>query len=184
MPGDPRFATCADRKANRGVPNRCIAAAIAAPRAGGAICAAEPPDGPVRRSRMEPETDPSPTALTARLDRLERLATDMDSRFRVPGTKIRFGWDSIIGLVPGIGDVASLAPAGYILLEAHRMGAPKALVGRMAVNAGLDWAVGSVPVLGDALDVWIKANRRNVALLRAHFGRPASVERPPLASVR
>ena len=113
--------------------------------------------------------------MTARLDRLERLARNMDSRYRIPGLGIRFGWDSIIGLVPGLGDIASLGPAGFIWLEAHRMGASNAVKARMAANIGIDWAVGSVPLVGDLLDVGLKANRRNVALLREHFATVGDV---------
>ncbi|WP_092778812.1 DUF4112 domain-containing protein [Jannaschia pohangensis] len=103
----------------------------------------------------------------ALLDNLDRLAVAMDSRFRLPGTNIRFGWDAILGLVPGLGDIAALAPAGFILLSAHRMGAPLSVKGRMVWNIGLDLVVGSVPLIGDLLDVTLKANRRNVRLLRA-----------------
>jgi hypothetical protein len=123
--------------------------------------------------------------IADRLDRLERLAHTLDSRYSVLG--IRFGWDSILGLVPGLGDLATLGPAGFILLEAHRMGAPTSLKARMAANSGLDWLVGSVPLLGDALDVWLKANRRNVALLRDHFGIPSPApgwEQAPRRDVR
>ncbi|UWQ19304.1 DUF4112 domain-containing protein [Jannaschia sp. M317] len=109
--------------------------------------------------------------LEERLDRLQRLADGMDSRFRIPGTRIRFGWDAILGLVPGIGDIAALAPAAYIFLEGHRLGVPARTKGRMAFNVGLDWIVGSIPLVGDLLDVGIKANRRNVAILRAHVNR-------------
>ncbi|WGH77931.1 DUF4112 domain-containing protein [Jannaschia ovalis] len=119
---------------------------------------------------------PPPADHAARLARLERLAVQLDSRFRLPGTRIRFGWDSIIGLVPGVGDVATLVPAAWIWLEAHRMGAPAGLKARMALNTGVDWILGSIPVVGDLFDVGIKANRRNVALLRAHFGLPADAE--------
>jgi hypothetical protein len=125
--------------------------------------------------------------IARRLDRLERLAHNLDSRYRVPGTKIRFGWDSILGLVPGLGDVATLGPAGYILLEAHRMGTPTPLKLRMAANSGLDWIVGSIPIVGDLFDVAIKANRRNVGLLRDHFGIPSPVpgwEQAPGTGVR
>lgn len=132
-----------------------------------------------------PLTDPvraQPAPLSAdhaaRIARLERLAHQLDSRFRLPGTKIRFGWDSILGLVPGVGDVVTLAPAAWIWLEAHRMGAPTGLKTRMAINSGVDWIVGSIPVVGDLFDVGIKANRRNVALLRAHFGLPEEFEAP------
>ncbi len=104
-----------------------------------------------------------------RLGRLDRLADGLDSRYRIPLTRIRFGWDAILGLVPGLGDVAALGPAGYILLEAHRMGASKRLELRMLTNTGLDLIVGTVPLVGDLLDIGIKSNRRNVALLRAHL---------------
>lgn len=59
------------------------------------------------------------------LERLERLARLMDSRFRIPGTGIRFGLDPILGLVPGLGDAAAALPALYILFEARRMGVPR-----------------------------------------------------------
>lgn len=127
----------------------------------------------------EPVTRPE-TDIAARIARLERLAHNLDSRFRIPGTRIRFGWDSILGLVPGIGDVAALAPAAFIWLEAHRMGAPASLKGRMAMNTGLDWLIGSVPLVGDLLDVGLKANRRNVALMRAHFSGSAPEAAAPL----
>ncbi|CTQ32050.1 DUF4112 domain-containing protein [Jannaschia rubra] len=106
-----------------------------------------------------------------RLERLEKVARTMDANFRVPGTGIRFGWDSILGLVPFLGDVATAGPAGFILLEAHRMGAPTGLKLRMAGNIGMDVVVGTVPLLGDLLDVAFKANRRNTALLRRHLER-------------
>lgn len=111
-------------------------------------------------------------ATDARLDRLTRLAHNLDGRFRVPGTNIRFGWDSILGLAPGVGDVAALAPSAYIWLEAHRMGVPTGVKAKMAANIGIDWLVGSIPLVGDLLDVGLKANRRNVRLLHHHFGRP------------
>lgn len=116
--------------------------------------------------------------IADRLARLDRLAGALDSRFRVPLTRIRFGWDTILGLIPGIGDVAALAPAGYILLEAHDMGAPTALKLRMAGNIVVDMLIGSVPLLGDVFDVGWRANCRNVALLRGHFGveAPAPIE--------
>ncbi|WP_055083041.1 DUF4112 domain-containing protein [Jannaschia donghaensis] len=110
-----------------------------------------------------------PREIAARLDRLDRLANNMDSRYRIPLTRIRFGWDAILGLVPGIGDVAALAPAGYILLEAHRMGAPTPVKAKMTANTGVDWLIGTIPIIGDIFDIGLRANRRNVALLRAHF---------------
>lgn len=102
----------------------------------------------------------------ARLERIEAVARRMDRAFRLPFTGIRLGWDSIIGLVPGVGDTLALAPAVWIVSEAHGMGAPKPLLGQMAVNIGIDWAIGLLPLIGDLLDVGYKANTRNAALLR------------------
>lgn len=103
-----------------------------------------------------------------RLERLERLATRMDSFLRVPGTPIRLGLDSVLGLIPGIGDALALAPAGYIVTEAWRMGAPGRMIGRMLGNIAIDTTLGTVPLLGDVFDVFWKGNRRNVVLLRKH----------------
>lgn len=112
---------------------------------------------------------PSRAEALARLRRLERLADRMDRAFRLPGTNIRFGWDSIVGLLPGIGDTAALAPAAWIILEAHRMGLPRYRVAQMVGNAGIDWIVGSIPLVGDIFDVGWKGNLRNVALIRRHL---------------
>ncbi|ABD55123.1 DUF4112 domain-containing protein [Jannaschia sp. CCS1] len=97
------------------------------------------------------------------------LSTMLDSRFRVPGTSLRFGWDSVLGLVPGVGDVATLAPSAYLIYRGHMLGARKRIIGRMAVNTGIDFVVGAVPILGDVFDLAFKANNRNVAPLRAEL---------------
>ncbi len=106
-----------------------------------------------------------------RLDRLEGLARQLDSAFRIPGTRIRMGYDSLIGLIPGIGDVAAFVPGAYIIYESHRMGVPRSLLAQQVANIGIDTVVGSVPLIGDLFDVGWKANRRNVALLRTHLER-------------
>ena len=89
----------------------------------------------------------------------------------VPGTNIRFGVEALLRLVPGIGDAAASALSFYLLYEASRLGVPRLLFARMVANVLLEGAVGMVPVAGDAFDVFFRANRRNVALLRAHFAR-------------
>jgi hypothetical protein len=106
----------------------------------------------------------------AQIQRLETLADWLDSRFRIPGTNLRFGLDSVVGLLPGIGDGATAIPAIYLILCADRLGVPRSLLARMALNVGLDMMLGAVPLLGDVFDVGFKANRRNVALLKRHFG--------------
>lgn len=102
------------------------------------------------------------------VERAEKVARVMDNAFRVPGTRITLGWDSIIGLVPGVGDALALAPALVVMDGARRTGASKALLTRMGINLGLDWMIGLVPLIGDIFDVGFKANLRNAALLRAH----------------
>jgi len=104
---------------------------------------------------------------------LTALARALDSAVRIPGTNVRFGLDAVIGLVPGVGDVAGAAIAAYIVLAAARRGAPPTLLARMLLNVAVDTAVGAVPVLGDVFDVAWRANTRNVALLERHVAAPA-----------
>ena len=102
------------------------------------------------------------------LDALRRWAVLLDSAFRVPGTRIRFGLDAIIGLVPGVGDISTPAFAALLLVQAVRMRLPLVVQARMVLNAALDMLLGLVPVLGDLVDIGWKANLRNLALLERH----------------
>jgi len=106
-----------------------------------------------------------------RVARIDALATLLDTAFVIPGTGIRFGLDALIGLVPGIGDAITTLLSLYIVHEARALGAPRLLIGRMLSNVALDGLVGAVPVAGDIFDVALRANRRNIALLRAHLNR-------------
>jgi hypothetical protein len=105
---------------------------------------------------------------TRRLGFLRRWSRLMDSAYRVPGTQIRFGWDPIVGLVPGVGDVATASFAVTILYHAYLLGVPKVVMGRMLLNILLDLAVGLVPFAGDVADVAWKSNSANLALLERH----------------
>jgi hypothetical protein len=107
----------------------------------------------------------------AALDRLDRLATTLDTAFILPGTNVRFGVESLLRLVPGVGDAAASMLSCYLLYEAHRLGVPRLLFARMVMNVLLEGTVGAVPIAGDAFDVVFRANRRNVALLREYFAR-------------
>lgn len=119
----------------------------------------------------QPQT---PTTVEAELADLDRFADLLDSRFSIPGTGIRFGLDGLLGLVPGVGDLVTIGPMGYLLWKAHRLGVRRRVMARMAVNTGLDFAIGSIPLAGDLFDIWFKANRRNVALLRGEVERRAT----------
>src|SRR6185503_4238196 len=112
-----------------------------------------------------------PQSRAERIARIEWLSSLLDTAILVPGTNIRFGLDALIGLVPGIGDVITTLLSLYIVREARALGAPRLLIARMLANVALDGVVGAVPVAGDLFDVAFRANRRNVALLRAHLDR-------------
>ena len=108
-----------------------------------------------------------------RLARLRRLARVMDTALRIPGTRIRFGADSALGLVPGAGDVIGLGVSLFALMEAVRHGAPPRLITRMIGNIAIDTGLGAIPVTGDIFDVLFKSNTRNLKLLLDHFEREA-----------
>ncbi|NJB84584.1 hypothetical protein GGR26_000329 [Lewinella marina] len=93
----------------------------------------------------------------------------LDTKFRIPGTGIRFGLDFILGLVPGAGDILSLGMSGTLVATMARHGASPRLVARMLVNVILDAFVGSVPVLGNIFDLFYKANYRNAELMREYY---------------
>ena len=97
---------------------------------------------------------------------LDQLSRWMDGLFRIPGVGWRFGLDAIVGLVPGIGDTATTLVSFYILASAVRYRVPKITLLRMALNIGVDYALGSVPVVGDLFDAWWKSNQMNVELIR------------------
>jgi Domain of unknown function (DUF4112) len=107
----------------------------------------------------------------AALNRIDMLATMLDTAFILPGTDVRFGVESLLRLLPGAGDVLASALSCYLLYEARRLGVPRLLLARMAGNVVIEAIFGAVPIAGDAFDIFFRANRRNVALLREHFAR-------------
>lgn len=117
-------------------------------------------------------------------DQVRQLARLLDSQFRIPGTSRRFGIDGLLGLVPGIGDLAGLALSSSVIVQAIRLGARGATVGRMVTNVAIDAAVGSIPVLGWFFDFGFKANNRNVALLERHTEDPAGTREASATAVR
>lgn len=116
----------------------------------------------------------TPTIPDRRLAGARALARLLDSAVRVPGTNIRFGLDSILGLIPGLGDVAGAAFAGYIILLGSQLGVSRAVIVQMVSNVAIDTAVGSVPILGDIFDVAWKSNMKNLALLERAVGAEPS----------
>jgi len=97
---------------------------------------------------------------------LDNLAFYLDDLFRIPGVGWRFGLDAIIGLVPGVGDTLTSLASFYILLAGVRYGVPKITLLRMAVNIGIDYLLGTIPLVGDAFDFFWKSNDMNMRLIR------------------
>lgn len=111
------------------------------------------------------------------LTRFRSIATALDARWRLPGTSFRFGWDSVIGLVPGLGDGIAGAIGAYGLYAGWRLGAPAAILLRMLLNLALETVVGTVPIAGDLFDLGFKGNLRNLRLLERWLAEPAVVHR-------
>ncbi|MFV0478487.1 MAG: DUF4112 domain-containing protein [Parahaliea sp.] len=112
-----------------------------------------------------------------RIQRLDRLAWLLDNSIGIPGTRFRIGVDSLIGLIPGFGDLAGIVLSAYILLQSARSGAPASVLWRMAGNILLEGVVGVIPLVGDLFDMSFKANARNVALLKAYHREPLAIQR-------
>lgn len=107
----------------------------------------------------------------ARLARLRKFAWLLDAQFRLPGTRFRFGLNSLFGLAPGVGDLGLGVVSLYLIWEARRLGAPAWLLGQMIANVAVEVAGGAVPILGDLFDMAFKANLRNLALLEQWMER-------------
>lgn len=105
------------------------------------------------------------------------IALVMDNLLRVPGTKIRFGIDPLIGLIPGVGDTGSAMVSALALIQAVRHGLPKIVLARMSVNILVNELIGIVPVVGDAFSFWFKSNARNHELIKEHIGAPRKSKR-------
>ncbi|WP_437759441.1 DUF4112 domain-containing protein [Sorangium sp. So ce1389] len=104
-----------------------------------------------------------------RLKRLNALGHFLDNAIRIPGVGYRVGYDAVIGLIPGVGDLIGFGLSVYIVLAATRYRLPASTLLRMVLNVGLETLIGTVPLLGDLFDATYKANARNLDLLRTHL---------------
>lgn len=103
------------------------------------------------------------------LKRLERFSRFTDSSIGIPFTKFKFGVESLIGLLPVIGDLAGLILSGYVLIEAQRLGVSKRVKSRIIINMLIDFVGGLIPFFGDIFDAMLKANTRNTRILKKHL---------------
>jgi len=101
--------------------------------------------------------------------KLDTLAKLIDSQFQIPSTKIRFGLDALIGLIPGVGDFAGFVVSGYMMVVLASNGASGYVIARISLNILIDAIIGSIPFLGDIFDFAFKANERNMKLVHEHY---------------
>ncbi|ATI78627.1 MULTISPECIES: DUF4112 domain-containing protein [Sphingobium] len=103
--------------------------------------------------------------------RIEMMEAVLEGLFVIPGTKRRVGMDSLIGLVPVVGDIATAAMGAWIVWEARNLGLSKWQLTRMAANVGVDTLVGAIPFAGDIFDFLYKSNTKNLRIIRKHLDR-------------
>ncbi len=104
--------------------------------------------------------------------KLDNLAWLLDNSIKIPGTSWKIGLDGILGLIPGVGDLAAGGLSTYILYQAVKLKVPKVILARMTLNILLESVIGVIPVFGDLFDFMFKANQRNVDLMRQYVLNP------------
>jgi hypothetical protein len=109
-----------------------------------------------------------PHSVRQRVEALEKL---LERSFVIPGTKIPFGLDSIVGLVPVLGDLITAAMGAYMVWEARNLGMSKWQLMRMSANIGIDTALGAIPLVGDAFDFIWRSNSKNLRIIHKHLDK-------------
>ena len=103
--------------------------------------------------------------------RMEMMAKLLDNAFVIPGTNQRVGIDAIIGLVPGLGDIATTLLSSYVIWEARNLGVSRVAIARMLTNLAIHASVGAIPILGDVFDAFFRVNQRNMRIVRAQLDK-------------
>jgi hypothetical protein len=119
-------------------------------------------------SKSLPAMGRDPHAVRQRVEALELL---LERSFHIPGTKIPVGLDSIVGLVPVLGDVVTAAMGAYMVWEARNLGMSKFQLMRMAANVGVDTVLGAIPLAGDAFDFLWRSNSKNLRIIKRHLDK-------------
>ncbi|WP_336961578.1 DUF4112 domain-containing protein [Sphingobium aquiterrae] len=121
-----------------------------------------------RIARTLPGIGTDPQSIRRRIEMMEAL---LEGLFVVPGTRYRVGLDSIVGLVPVVGDIITAGMGAWIVWEARNLGMSKLQLTRMAANVGIDTVLGAIPFVGDAFDFVFKSNSKNLKIIRKHLDR-------------
>lgn len=127
-----------------------------------------------RIARDLPGFGRDPASIRRRIEAMEAL---LEGLFVIPGTNRRVGLDSLVGLIPVVGDVVTAGMGAWIVWEAKNLGMPKWQLVRMAGHVGIDTLVGAIPFAGDLFDFLYKSNSKNLRIIRKHLDRhhPATV---------
>jgi len=118
------------------------------------------------------------------LERLRSISRLFDKAVEIPGTKITLGWDAILGMIPIVGDFTTSMVSGYFIWEAHRLGARRRVLFKMLGNILIDFLVGTIPLIGDLVDVTWRANVRNMRLLEKEIERQNQRTRTKVTTVQ
>jgi len=121
-----------------------------------------------RMVRALPGFGRDPASIRRRIDAMEAM---LEGLFVIPGTNRRVGLDSLVGLIPVVGDLATAAMGAWIVWEARNLGMPKWQLARMAANVGFDTLVGAIPFAGDVFDFLFKSNTKNLRIIRKHLDK-------------
>lgn len=105
------------------------------------------------------------------LTRIRKIANILDSAIGIPGTKIRFGLDPILGLIPGGGDLITAGISAYMIYLATRFGLEREEIFKMIKNVAIETSIGFIPIAGDIFDAYFKANIRNLEILERHLAK-------------
>ena len=122
----------------------------------------------IERIAAQLQVGRDPASVRRRVEAMERL---LERAFPIPGTNMRFGLDSVVGLVPVVGDLVTAAMGAWLVWEARNLGMSKFQLVRMAGNIGIDMAVGAVPLVGDLFDFAFKSNTRNLRILKRYLDK-------------
>lgn len=109
-----------------------------------------------------------PQSIRMRVEAMEIL---LERSFKIPGTNIPIGLDSVIGLIPVLGDIITAAMGGYMVWEARNLGMSKFQLVRMAMNVGIDTVIGMIPLAGDAFDLLWRSNSKNLRIIKKHLDK-------------
>jgi hypothetical protein len=121
-----------------------------------------------RIARDLPGFGRDPASIRRRIEAMEAM---LEGLFVIPGTNRRVGLDSLVGLIPVVGDLATAAMGAWIVWEARNLGMSKWQITRMAANVGVDTLVGAIPFAGDIFDFLYKSNTKNLRIIRKHLDR-------------